>query len=236
MRIGGMVCDLPRGWVSYCLETIKKLSKDIEELDKTLTRSQIWVDRNQNCPISAADAIEWGLTGPTLRACGVNYDLRKVSSYYFYADVDFEIPLGIDGDGYDRYLVRLEEIRQSSKIINQILDYLPTGPVIIPGSQTTLPAKAEVYTQKEAKEKHFNFFQEGIVCPVGEAYSVFESPNGELGFYLISSGDAQPYRLKIRSPSFPIFQAYPSVIKDSGLTDALAAFSSLSALSGEVDR
>lgn len=210
--IGGINYDLPLGWISKCLDIVNSVKKDMVEIDKLLTKNKIWMERTQICSMSAADAIEWGYTGPCLRASGVNYDIRKNRPYYFYDDVEFEIPLGINGDCYDRYLVRMEEIRQSLKIVTQILDYLPAGDIRLENID---------YSKIDNKE----------------IYSFTEGANGELGFYLIPSKNSnKPYRLKLRSPCFPIYQSFNKVVKDQLLSDAIATLGSMNVVSGELDR
>jgi NADH-quinone oxidoreductase subunit C/D len=235
-RIGGMANDLPLGWVASCLEVVKGVEVAIAELDKMLTQSPIWLSRTRVCPVSANDAVEWGFTGPCLRACGVNYDLRKTNPYYFYSDVDFEIPLGINGDGYDRYLVRMEEMRQSLKIITQVLDNIPTGPICVEDKKISLPEKRDVYTNIEGLMNHFMLIMKGVKPPIGEIYSATEAANGELGFYVISDGSSNPYRVKVRPPCFPIYQSFSEITKDCLIADAVATLGSLNVIAGELDR
>jgi NADH-quinone oxidoreductase subunit C/D len=235
-RIGGMAQELPVGWVTDCLETVKLISKNIEEVDRLLTKNKIWVDRTRVCPISAADAIAWGYTGPCLRATGVNYDIRKATPYYFYKDVEFEIPLGHSGDNYDRYLVRMEEMRQSLKIVEQVLNNIPTGPVQSLDKRISLPPKREVYTNIEGLMNHFMLIMKGVRPPVGEIYSSTEAANGELGFYVISDGGSNPYRVKVRPPCFAIYQSFSEVVKDKMISDALAELGAMNIIAGELDR
>jgi NADH-quinone oxidoreductase subunit C/D len=235
-RIGGMAQELPVGWVTDCLETVKQISKNIEEVDRLLTKNKIWVDRTSVCPISPADAVAWGYTGPCLRATGVNYDIRKATPYYFYKDVDFEIPLGHRGDNYDRYLVRMEEMRQSLKIVEQVLNNLPSGPFQSLDKRICLPPKKEVYTNIEGLMNHFMLVMKGVRPPVGEIYSSTEAANGELGFYVISDGGPNPYRVKVRPPCFAIYQSFPEIAKDKMISDALAELGAMNIIAGELDR
>lgn len=235
-RIGGMANELPLGWVTDCLEVVKGIRVSINELDHMLTRSKIWMDRTKVAPVSAKDAIAWGYTGPCLRAAGVNYDLRKVSPYYFYKDVDFEIPLGANGDVFDRYLVRMEEMRQSLRIVTQVLDNLPSGPIQVDDKMVSLPPKSEVYTNIEGLMNHFMLIMKGVRPPVGEIYSATEAANGELGFYVISDGTHRPYRVKVRPPCFAIYQSFPEVINNRLLADAVATLGSMNVIAGELDR
>lgn len=235
-RIGGMSHELPVGWVTDCLEVVKKIEKSVEEVDRLLTKNKIWVNRTRVCPVSAADAIAWGYTGPCLRASGVNYDIRKASPYYFYKDVDFEVPVGHTGDTYDRYLVRMEEMRQSLRIINQVLAHLPSGPINSPDKRVCLPPKKEVYTNIEGLMNHFMLVMKGVRPPVGEIYSATEAANGELGFYIISDGGANPYRVKCRPPCFAIFQSFSEVVQNKMIADAIAELGSMNIIAGELDR
>lgn len=212
-RVGGMFCDLPAIWISDCLEIVGGIVSAVNTIDKNLSKSKLWIDKLKVGKISAKDAILWGYSGPCLRASGVNYDIRKVSPYYFYQEVDFNVPIGLEGTCYDRYLVRVEEIRQSVRIINQVLNNLPIGNVIV------------------SRESLMD-----IRPPKGEIYSSTESANGELGFYLVSDGGKNPYRLKLRTPSFSICQSLSSIICNYELSDALTIFTSLNISAGEVDR
>ncbi len=218
MRIGGLAHDLPTGWVTEALEVAKRLSQGIKKLNLALIQGRSWIEKTKSGTVSASDAINWGLTGPTLRACGVNYDLRKTNPYDFYQDVDFEIPLGINGDAYDRFLVRLEEMRQSLRIITQVLDNLPSGEVFAENSPWNLRG------------------EEAPPLPAREQYHFIEAANGELGFYLVSDGTPSPYRLKIRPPGMALGQAYPQMAKNTWYEKALLAFTSLNLVPGEIDR
>ncbi len=235
-RIGGMAQELPVGWVTDCLSTVKEISRNIEEVDRLLTKNKIWVDRTRVCPISKEDAIAWGYTGPCLRAAGVNYDIRKNSPYYFYNDVEFEVPIGMNGDNYDRYLVRMEEMRQSLRIVRQVLDNLPTGPVQSLDKRVCLPAKKEVYTNIEGLMNHFMLVMKGVRPPVGEIYSATEAANGELGFYVISDGGPNPYRVKVRPPCFAIYQSFTEVVQNKMIADAVAELGAMNIIAGELDR
>lgn len=235
-RIGGMAYDLPPAWVSECMETVKVITKQIEKIHGMLTGSRIWMDRTKVGGISAANALNWGYTGPCLRAAGVNYDIRKASPYYFYKDVDFEVPVGVNGDCFDRYLVRMEEMRQSLKIVSQVLDNLPSGPVKVSDKTISLPEKKEVYTNIEGLMNHFMLIMKGVKPPVGEIYSATEAANGELGFYVISDGSHRPYRVKVRPPCFAIYQSFGEVVQDKQIADAVAVLGSMNIIAGELDR
>ena len=235
-RVGGMAWDVPHQWIGECRKRISNILRKMKYFERTLTRNRTWLTRTQVCPVSAEDAIEWGYTGPCLRACGVNYDIRKASPYYFYEDIDFEIPLGINGNCYDRYLVRLEEIKQSLKIVFQLLDNIPLGPVMSDDERVALPDKKSVYSGRSGFLKHVNKIQQGISPPQGEIYSCTEAANGELGFYVVSDGSNHPYRVKVRPPCFPILQSFPSTIQESPLADAIVALSSMNIIPGELER
>lgn len=235
-RIGGQAQELPVGWVTDCLEVVKIIQKNIEEVDRLLTKNKIWVDRTRVCPVTAADAIAWGYTGPCLRAAGVNYDIRKTNPYYFYKDVEFEVPVGHKGDPYDRYLVRMEEMRQSLKIVNQVLANLPSGPVQSLDKRVCIPPKRDVYTNIEGLMNHFMLIMKGVRPPVGEIYSATEAANGELGFYIISDGGSNPYRVKVRPPCFAIYQSFNEVVNNKMISDAVAELGSMNIIAGELDR
>jgi NADH-quinone oxidoreductase subunit C/D len=235
-RIGGMAQELPVGWVTDCLEKVKIISKNVEEVDSLLTKNKIWVARTKVCPITPENAVQWGYTGPCLRATGVNYDIRKATPYYFYKDVEFEVPLGQNGDCYDRYLVRVEEMRQSLKIVEQVLNNLPMGPVQSLDKHICLPPKKEVYTNIEGLMNHFMLVMKGVRPKVGEVYSATEAANGELGFYVISDGSANPYRVKVRPPCFSIYQSFGEIIQNKMISDALAQLGAMNIIAGELDR
>ena len=218
-RVGGMSREIPAGWSNECLTRLKTLSKYVEELSSYLTRSSLWINRLETTSLNAYDAIAWGITGPNLRACGVNYDIRRVSPYYFYDDLEFEIPLGINGDCYDRYLVRVEEMRQSIKIITQVLDSLPPGKV----SADALSINEDLGLLSFAPK-------------VGEVYSMTESPNGELGFYVRSMGETSPYRVKVRPPSFFSAQLFPKLLPQVKSNDMMLSLCSMNIVAAEVDR
>ena len=240
VQIGGIRYDMPRGLVPESIEKIKIIQKVIDEFDEEFTHSAFWAVRNKVGLISAAQAIEWGITGPNLRACGVNYDLRKVRPYYFYADVDFKIPLGINGDGHDRYLVRLEEMRQSCKIITQVLDYLPVG--LVQNADAHLPTPLLQASERSLKNDHLPdglVWHGGVanpVLPAKFAYQSWEAPNGELSLALCGQNSTIPARLKITAPSFFTLQAFADLMVGHSLQDACLTFRSLGIYPPEVDR
>ncbi|MFH1874728.1 MAG: NADH dehydrogenase (quinone) subunit D [Pseudomonadota bacterium] len=236
-RIGGVMRDLPintSAKLTECIKLVRQAVKDVEGLTK---KNRILIDRTQGVgSISAEDAISYGFTGPCLRAAGVAYDVRLAHPYYFYDELNWDIPVGHQGDTYDRIFVRLEEIKQSSYLVEQILQKIKPGPIILDDWQISLPDKAQVYGSIEGMMAHFKLIMEGIKPPVGEVYAYTEAANGELGFYLVSDGSVNPYRLKIRPPCFAIYQAYPEMIKGQMIADAVATIGSLNIIAGELDR
>ncbi len=236
-RIGGMAYDNPPGWEKECLTTITGIKKAVEELDSLLTGNKIFIGRTQGVgKISQEDAIAYGYTGPCLRATGVNLDLRKAEPYYGYEQLDFDVPIGTEGDTYDRYLVRMEEMRQSLKIAEQICKNMPSGDFTIRDKDIVLPDKKDVWGNIEGLMNHFMLVIKGVRPPVGEIYDYTEAANGELGFYLVSDGGPKPYRLKVRPPCFAIYQSFPSMMKGAYVADVIAALGSLNIVAGELDR
>ena len=236
-RVGGMAQDAPDGWFSDVLKFCDEMSDGIDEISKLMIGNKIFIKRTQGvCPVNAADAVDWGYTGPLLRASGVNLDLRRADPYYGYEKLDFDIPVGTTGDIYDRYLVRIEEMRQSLRIIRQVCKNMPTGDYTVRDKSIVLPAKKDVYGNIEGLMNHFMLVIKGLRPPVGEIYDATEAANGELGFYLVSDGSANPYRLKVRPPCFAIYQSFPSVVKGAMLADAIATVASMNVIAGELDR
>jgi NADH-quinone oxidoreductase subunit D len=236
-RIGGLSRDLPPGWADQCRSFCREVLKAIDETDKLLTRNRIWVDRTRDVGvISAEDAIDYGLTGPNLRASGVDYDVRKAHPYLVYDQLEFDVVLGSSGDCYDRYLVRMEEMRQSAKILIQCLDQLPDGPVNLDDGKVVLPPKHKVMTSMEELIHQFILVTQGVNAPPGEIYFGAENPKGELGFYVHSLGGGTPYRLKIRSPSFVNLSILPHLLPGHTLSDTVAVLGSIDFVMGECDR
>jgi NADH-quinone oxidoreductase subunit C/D len=236
-RIGGMAQDAPEGWFDDVLETCKKISEGVDQLDGLLTGNKIWQQRTQGVgKISAEDAIAWGYTGPCLRAAGVGLDLRKAQPYYGYDQLDFKIPVGTTGDVFDRYLVRVAEMRESLKIIQQVCKNIPSGDYTIRDKSIVLPEKSEVYGNIEGLMNHFMLVIKGLRPPVGDIYDATEAANGELGFYLVSDGSGRPYRLKVRPPCFAIYQSFPEQITGGLLADVIAILGSMNLIAGELDR
>lgn len=236
-RVGGQVRDLPDGFIGRLETFLDECSKSIDEISKLLDRNKIYLRRMVDIgTISAADAIAWGLTGPNLRGSGVTRDLRKDNPYLGYENYDFDIPIGENGDSYDRYLVRMEEMRQSIRIIRQVIATLPDGPVNIANSKNLLPAKEKVLTSMEELIHHFIIATQGIEAPAGEVYFGHENPKGELGFYINSKGGGVPHRLKIRSPSFINLSILSHMIPGHMVSDVPAILGSLDFVLGECDR
>lgn len=236
-RVGGMANDPPEGWYNDVLEFCNNMSKGIDELDLLLTENKIWIMRTRDVgKISSQEAIEWGYTGPCLRAAGVGLDLRKAQPYYGYDQLDFDVPVGTSGDVYDRYLVRVAEMRESIKIIRQVAKNIPEGDFTIRDKNIVLPDKKEVYGNIEGLMNHFMLVIKGLRPPVGEVYDATEAANGELGFYLVSDNSAKPYRLKCRAPSFSIYQSLPKQITGGQVADVIAILGSQNVIAGELER
>lgn len=236
-RVGGMAQDAPDGWFDSVLKFCDEVSVGIDEIANLMIGNKIFIKRTQGvCPVAKEDAIAWGYTGPLLRASGVNLDLRRSNPYYGYEKYDFDIPIGARGDIYDRYLVRIEEMRQSVRIIRQVIKSMPGGDYTIRDKNIVLPEKKDVYGNIEGLMNHFMLVIKGLRPPVGEVYDATEAANGELGFYLISDGSANPYRLKVRPPCFAIYQSFPEVVKGAMLADAIATVASMNVIAGELDR
>jgi NADH-quinone oxidoreductase subunit D len=243
-RIGGLARDLPPGWVDQCRRFLREVVVNIDEVDQLLTRNRIWVDRTKDIGvISREDAIDFALTGPNLRGSGVDYDLRKAHPYLCYEQLKFDVPLGSVGDCYDRYLVRMEELRQSVRILHQCLDQLPGGPdnaagepINVPDGKTVLPPKRKVMTSMEELIHQFMLVTQGVNAPPGEIYFGAENPKGELGFYIHSRGGGTPYRLKIRGPSFVNLSILSHLLPGHLMSDTVAILGSFDFVMGECDR
>ncbi|MBC7776867.1 MAG: NADH-quinone oxidoreductase subunit D [Phycisphaerae bacterium] len=235
-RIGGMERDFTPVFHAKLKKFLKGFPARFEEFNSLLDRNRIFMDRCIGAgPISAERAMAYGFTGPNLRAAGVDYDVRVMSPYSSYQDFEFDIPVGVNGDTYDRFVVRQEEIRQSLRIIHQAYDNLPEGPYHADVPDFYLPDKPDVYTKMEALIYHFKVVMAEVPVPVGEVYHSVEGGNGELGYYLISNGGRKPYRLHFRRPCFIFYQAYPEMIKGSMLSDAILTMSSMNVIAGELD-
>jgi NADH-quinone oxidoreductase subunit D len=236
-RVGGQIRDLPDGFPRAVTKFLDELMPVIDEVDKLLTRNAIFIARTQGIGvISNQEAVAWGLSGPNLRGSGVEHDLRKSTPYLGYDRYDFDIPIGSKGDCYDRYLVRMEEMRQSVRILKQVLEKLPGGPINVADAKGLLPKKEKVLMKMEELIHHFIIATQGIDAPVGEIYFGAENPKGELGFYIHSKGGGVPYRLKIRSPSFVNLSILPKMLPGHLLSDIPSILGSLDFVMGECDR
>lgn len=236
-RVGGMAQDLPPGWLEDVLQLCKELRQGVSDIETLLTENKIWIQRTQNVgSISAENALAWGYTGPCLRAAGVNLDLRKAQPYYLYDQMDFDVPVGSTGDVYERYLVRIEEMKQSVKIVEQLCKNMPSGDFTIRDKGIVLPEKKDVYGNIEGLMNHFMLVINGLRPPVGEVYDYTEAANGELGFHLVSDGSGVPYRLKVRPPCFAIYQSFPESITGGLVADVISVLGSMNLIAGELDR
>jgi len=236
-RVGGLAQDLPEGFEAKCREFIRAFPARVDEYETLLTQNKIWMRRTQGVgAISAEEAINWGLSGPILRASNVSWDLRKVMPYCGYDSYEFILPTGKNGDVYDRYLVRLMEMRQSNEIVRQVLDKMPGGPVTVDDPRVVFPPKPKVQESIEALIHHFHIASEGFPVPRGEVYASIESPKGELGFYLISDGTNKPWRFRVRPPSFINLSALPTMVQGRLIADVVAIIGSIDIVLAEVDR
>lgn len=236
-RIGGLFRDIPEEFLPLLAQFQESMPRAIDEMERLLTRNPIWHDRTKGVgAMSQADAVNWGYTGPCLRATGLAQDLRVAQPYMGYGEYDFDIPVGTTGDVFDRYLVRLEEMRQSLRIIEQLVPRLEPGPVIVDDYKIALPPKEKVYTRMESLIHHFKLVMHGIEMPVGEVYSATESANGELGFYLVSDGGKSPYRIRVRPPCLPIFSSFDVKVRGRLIADAVAELGAMNIIAGELDR
>jgi NADH-quinone oxidoreductase subunit D len=236
-RIGGVANPPTAGFKKLCRGVLPKVVGLVEEAEKLLLKNRIFLDRLEGVGIiSKADAVALSWTGPCLRSTGVAYDVRKSHPYLKYDEVDFEVPVGKSGDNLDRFLVRLEEIRQSKRIIDQTLERMADeGPVNVDDPRVMLPDKQDVYTTIEGTIQHFKLIMEGAKVPKGEVYSYSEGGNGELGFYIVSDGSGTPYRVRIRPPCFPIVGGLGKLITGRMLSDVIPTFGSLNMIGGECD-
>jgi NADH-quinone oxidoreductase subunit D len=236
-RIGGSATDMPAGWGEELRQVLDRNLKALDEFDALFVKNRIFVDRTKEVgAMPAAEAVNRGWTGPLLRACGVPYDVRKSMPYLVYDRFDFDIPVGTSGDVYDRYLVRMEEMRQSDRILRQALDQLPSGPINIDDANFVLPEREAVYGSIEGLISHFKVVMEGIHVPPGEAYGYTEAANGELGFYVVSSGEGKPLKCRCRPPCFPMVQSLPRMVQGRLVADIVPCFGSINMIGGECDR
>lgn len=236
-RPGGVHQDLPTGLLEDIKRFADNLPKVLDEMESLLNENRIFKQRTVDIGVvSAEEALDWGFSGPVLRASGLPWDLRKSQPYEIYSELDFDIPIGKHGDCYDRYLVRMAEMRESLKIIHQCIDIIPEGPVLAENRKIVPPPRAEMKRSMESLIHHFKLYTEGFHVPAGEVYTAVEAPKGEFGVYLISDGTNRPYRCKIRAPGFPFLQATDFLCKGHMLADLVAIVGSLDIVFGEIDR
>jgi NADH-quinone oxidoreductase subunit D len=236
-QVGGLAEDVPPGFHDECRKFVDWMPKAVDQYESMLSGQLIWLERTKGLGLlSADDAIALGQSGPVLRASGVNWDLRKVEPYLAYGEVDFDVPVFYNGDVYDRYLVHIEELRQSTRIIAQCLEAMPGGPWIADDRKVVLPPREELHTSMESLIHHFKIVTEGYPVPEGEVYHAIESPRGELGCYICSDGGSRPWRVKFRAPSFVALEATATCMVDAYIADMIAIVGSLDTVMGEVDR
>ena len=236
-RVGGVSRDVPPGWNEKVLRTLDRAEELRVEIDRLLTRNRIVIDRTRGTGVmSREDAIDYGFTGPCLRASGVSYDVRKASPYLVYDRVEFDVPVGSNGDNFDRYLMRMEEMKQSDRIVRQCFDQMQPGAIAADDSRYVLPPKPEVYGSIEGAMAHFKIIMEGIKVPAGEAYAYVEAANGELGFYAVSDGSGRPYKLGVRAPGWNMLMALPQMMEGKLLADLIPTFDTINMIGGEVEQ
>ncbi|MCI0424754.1 MAG: NADH dehydrogenase (quinone) subunit D [Actinobacteria bacterium] len=237
IRPGGVAADLPAGWKDDVAAILAEMPRRVREYDDLLQYNPVWLARTKGVGvITAEEAVAYSITGPTLRATGVDWDLRKVFPYSGIDQYEFEVVTGENGDVYDRYRVRVDEIAESLKIVSQVMDTMPKGDYRIPDRKITPPPRARIDESMEALIHHFKLFTEGFKVPPGETYAAVESPRGELGCYLVSDGGPKPYRMHTRAPSFYNLQGLPIAMADSLMADTIATIASLDPVMGDVDR
>lgn len=237
IRIGGVAKDATRPWLDGIYDFIDYFPAKVDEYELLLTKNPIWMDRTQGIGVlSREEAINWSLSGPALRASGVNWDIRKSRPYSGYEKYGFDVPVYKGGDIYDRYRVRIEEMRQSREIINQVIQKLPTGDYKTPDNKVSLPPRETLHTSMEALIHHFKLVSEGISVPKGETYVPIEGPRGEVGFYIVSDGTNVPYRVKLRAPSFMAIPGMCQMMTGCYIADVVGIIGSIDIVMGEVDR
>jgi NADH-quinone oxidoreductase subunit D len=236
-RIGGLALEPPRGWQKRVKDFIDVFPSRVDEYEELLTNNRIWTGRTKGVGFLALeDMLDLGITGPMLRAAGLKWDTRKTEPYSSYDKFDFEVPTRTENDVYARYLVRIEEMRQSARIIKQALEGMPEGRWTADAPHVVLPDREKMKTQMEALIYHFKIVTEGFAVPAGEVYQVIESPRGEVGYYMVSDGTAKPYRVHVRGPSFGNLQAIPEMVKGTLIADVIASIGSMDFVLGDSDR
>ena len=237
-RIGGLLADLPLDFMARCKHLLEFVPPFIDDVETLVDKNRIWLDRSVGvAAISGEDAVNWSWTGPCLRAAGVAFDSRMAHPYDLYDTVDWEVPVLTGGDVYDRYKIRMLEIRQSLKIIRQLLERgIPDGPFVVDDPHVALPPKEACYNQMESMIYHFKLIMDGIQVPPGERYGFVEGANGELGFYCVSDGSGKPYRVRVRPPCFPLFSTFSQLIQGRAVADAIVTLGGLNVIAGELER
>jgi NADH-quinone oxidoreductase subunit D len=236
-QVGGLAEDVPAGFWDECAKFVESMPKAIDDYEALVDRSEIWLERTQGIGLlSADDAIALGQSGPVLRGSGVDWDLRRAQPYLAYGQVDFQVPVYEEGDVYARYRVRMEEMRESVKIVEQAMRRMPDGPWIADDRKVVLPPREELHTSMESLIHHFKIVTEGFRVPEGEVYVTIESPRGELGCYVVSDGGPRPWRVKFRAPSFAALEATATCMRQALVADMIAIVGSLDTVMGEVDR
>lgn len=236
-RIGGLMADAPEGFEKELKAWVKKTREVIDEMDRLLTNNKIWKIRTVGVGVfNKEDCLEYSYSGPNARAAGIDMDLRRDQPCMYYKDVEFDVPVAQNGDVFDRYLVRLEEIKQSLNILSQCADRLKKGPIWAEDKRVRIPEKNVVHNTMEGLIHHFKFFMTGFQVPAGEAYTSFEAANGELGFYIVSKGGSSAHRMRIRGPSVWHFQGLSSMVEGEKIADLVAALGSINIIAGELDR
>jgi NADH-quinone oxidoreductase subunit D len=237
IRPGGVAAELPDGWEDDVSNLIERVNEGVDEYEELLNENPIWLDRTLGVGVLTPEEVkQYGVTGPVARASGVDWDLRKETPYCGYEKYDFDVPVGKHGDAFDRYKVRIDEIRESLRIASQIVDDIPLGDYRNADAKVTPPPRARIEESMEALIHHFKLFTEGIVVPPGEAFQAVEGPRGELGCYIVSKGGSRPWRMRWRAPSFAVVQALPPMMTDSMVADVIAALASADPVLGDVDR
>jgi len=232
-----MLADLPAGWLEACREFVEHLPATLDEAERLLTKNSIWQSRLVDIGvIDAETALDLGLTGPNLRGSGIAYDVRKARPYLGYEEYDFDVPVGVVGDSFDRYLVRLEEMRQSVRILRQVLDRVPDGPINVQDPAVILPDKSDAMSSIDAMIAHFKLVMEGLQVPPGEVWYSIEATKGELGFGLISDGGSKPVRCRFRGPSFVNLASLPYLVEGGLVSDVITCNASIDIVLGEIDR
>jgi NADH-quinone oxidoreductase subunit D len=236
-RIGGLAADLPEGFIAKAMAFVKTFPERIKEYHNLLTKNRIWIARTRDVGVMTKEqAIDWGWSGPMSRGSGLDWDIRRDTPYSSYQDFDFKVPLGVNGDTYDRYLVRMEEMVQSNLICRQALEKMPEGEINVQDPTVILPPKDKVYNTIEGLINHFLLIEKGITPPIGEVYHAIEAPKGEMGFFIISDGSPQPFRVKVRGPSFINLSPTKLLAKGHLLSDLIALIGTMDIVLADVDR